>query len=60
MGKVRLKKGDCVYCHGKGYYQLLLGGTETCTNCEGKGRSNTVLKAKTKQYYLDLIHIKLS
>ncbi|MBM7648523.1 DnaJ-class molecular chaperone [Bacillus ectoiniformans] len=33
--KANVKK--CVYCEGKGYFQLLLGGSETCPKCEGKG-----------------------
>ncbi|WP_198508519.1 YuiA family protein [Bacillus xiapuensis] len=33
-------KTTCSYCSGKGYFQLLLGGSETCRNCEGKGRTD--------------------
>jgi hypothetical protein len=33
--KVNLK--PCEYCSGNGYFQLLLGGSETCTCCEGTG-----------------------
>ncbi|MCH1625524.1 YuiA family protein [Fredinandcohnia quinoae] len=29
---------ECVYCSGKGYFQLILGGSETCTSCEGSGK----------------------
>ncbi|NGQ96985.1 hypothetical protein G3578_17620 [Brevibacillus sp. SYP-B805] len=29
----------CPYCQGEGYFQLLLGGTENCPNCEGMGTS---------------------
>ncbi|NJP38267.1 YuiA family protein [Alkalicoccus luteus] len=32
------KRTQCPYCSGKGYYQLLLGGTETCPACGGSGR----------------------
>ncbi|MFC4076004.1 YuiA family protein [Salinithrix halophila] len=28
----------CLYCGGQGYYQLLLGGSETCGCCEGTGK----------------------
>jgi DnaJ-class molecular chaperone len=28
---------ECPYCNGQGYFQLLLGGTENCPNCEGLG-----------------------
>jgi hypothetical protein len=35
-----LEKKDCVYCSGKGYFQLLLGGSETCTCCAGSGKRN--------------------
>jgi DnaJ-class molecular chaperone len=31
-------KETCVYCSGKGYFQLVLGGSETCPRCEGKGK----------------------
>ncbi|WP_161524799.1 MULTISPECIES: YuiA family protein [Alteribacter] len=36
--KRRLKPGECSYCIGKGYFQLLLGGSETCDHCHGTGR----------------------
>ncbi|WP_316571560.1 YuiA family protein [Neobacillus sp. YIM B06451] len=28
----------CMYCGGFGYFQLLLGGSETCTCCGGSGK----------------------
>ncbi len=31
------KATDCPYCQGKGYFQLLLGGSETCDSCSGSG-----------------------
>jgi hypothetical protein len=36
-GQIAEKK-ECVYCSGKGYFQLLLGGSETCTCCGGSGK----------------------
>jgi hypothetical protein len=33
-----LEKQECVYCSGKGYFQLLLGGSETCSCCGGSGK----------------------
>ncbi|WP_456273486.1 YuiA family protein [Bacillus sp. AK031] len=30
----------CVYCSGKGYFQLVLGGSETCPCCSGSGKNN--------------------
>ncbi|MFC0187714.1 YuiA family protein [Fictibacillus aquaticus] len=30
----------CPYCEGKGYFQLLLGGSETCCECHGDGNNN--------------------
>ncbi|MFC0163091.1 MULTISPECIES: YuiA family protein [Bacillus] len=27
----------CIYCSGNGYFQLLLGGSETCNHCKGTG-----------------------
>jgi hypothetical protein len=44
LGKVTLGVNDCPYCAGKGYFQLLLGGTETCECCQGTGE-----KAKGEQ-----------
>ncbi|HSU80440.1 MAG TPA: YuiA family protein [Candidatus Angelobacter sp.] len=41
MKKVDNKKpNQCPYCNGKGYFQLLLGGSETCQSCEGSGEKN--------------------
>ncbi|WEG13788.1 YuiA family protein [Pullulanibacillus sp. KACC 23026] len=34
-----LKPNQCPYCEGQGYFQLLLGGSETCGNCGGSGKS---------------------
>jgi DnaJ-class molecular chaperone len=28
----------CDFCDGNGYFQLVLGGSETCPNCEGTGK----------------------
>ncbi|WP_141228474.1 YuiA family protein [Bacillus siamensis] len=28
----------CPFCSGKGYFQLLLGGSETCPSCQGSGK----------------------
>ncbi|WP_169713714.1 YuiA family protein [Paludifilum halophilum] len=32
------KEETCKYCGGDGYYQLLLGGSETCGSCKGTGK----------------------
>ncbi|MEH7108428.1 MULTISPECIES: YuiA family protein [Bacillaceae] len=29
---------SCDYCAGNGYFQLVLGGTETCACCGGTGK----------------------
>ncbi|MBN6889067.1 DnaJ-class molecular chaperone [Cytobacillus horneckiae] len=29
----------CIYCSGKGYFQLILGGSETCACCGGSGKT---------------------
>ncbi|MGJ9386033.1 YuiA family protein [Salipaludibacillus sp. CF4.18] len=34
----KLNENDCEYCTGKGYNQLLLGGSETCAGCLGSGK----------------------
>jgi len=31
---------ECFYCKGEGYFQLLLGGSETCPCCKGSGKVN--------------------
>ncbi|WP_177168032.1 YuiA family protein [Marininema mesophilum] len=38
-GSRLVRKGErCIYCEGRGYYQLLLGGSETCGCCKGSGK----------------------
>ncbi|MGE6629939.1 YuiA family protein [Bacillus sp. NPDC077027] len=32
------KTASCQYCSGQGYFQLLLGGSETCEECKGTGK----------------------
>lgn len=34
----QLETESCEYCSGAGYFQLLLGGSETCMSCEGTGK----------------------
>ncbi|WP_165979095.1 YuiA family protein [Bacillus sp. 7884-1] len=38
MKTTSLDTKTCDYCSGTGYFQLLLGGSETCTCCEGSGK----------------------
>ncbi|WP_188495556.1 YuiA family protein [Pullulanibacillus pueri] len=41
MTKDKMSKNHpCPYCHGRGYFQLLLGGSETCENCAGTGKTS--------------------
>lgn len=35
-----LSEKICHYCGGKGYLDLLLGGTESCYACQGTGKEN--------------------
>ncbi|MET3727336.1 DnaJ-class molecular chaperone [Fictibacillus halophilus] len=35
---IQKKHDHCPYCEGKGYFQLLLGGSETCVECSGSGK----------------------
>ncbi|WP_243387717.1 YuiA family protein [Bacillus kexueae] len=35
-----MAKTQCPYCNGKGYFQLVLGGSETCENCQGTGKKS--------------------
>lgn len=44
--KVVLGINDCPYCAGKGYFQLLLGGSETCECCRGTGEKVNIEKEK--------------
>jgi DnaJ-class molecular chaperone len=37
---VKASQNKCPYCRGKGYFQLLLGGSETCEHCQGSGKTN--------------------
>ncbi|WP_170289412.1 YuiA family protein [Metabacillus lacus] len=41
MSTVKTESKDCPYCSGKGYFQLLLGGSETCDCCNGSGKLKT-------------------
>jgi len=36
--KKETKNTHCPYCKGEGYFQLRLGGSETCNCCNGSGR----------------------
>jgi hypothetical protein len=38
MKSQTLEQNQCTYCSGKGYFQLLLGGSETCSCCGGSGK----------------------
>ncbi|WP_228027568.1 YuiA family protein [Bacillus fonticola] len=38
MARMTNSTKSCVYCQGKGYFQLLLGGSETCPCCSGSGK----------------------
>ncbi|WML47084.1 YuiA family protein [Neobacillus sp. PS3-34] len=38
MTAKKLDSKKCDYCSGNGYFQLLLGGSETCTCCGGSGK----------------------
>jgi Family of unknown function (DUF5351) len=38
MAATTYETKECDYCSGKGYFQLLLGGSETCTCCNGSGK----------------------
>ncbi|WP_165886938.1 YuiA family protein [Scopulibacillus darangshiensis] len=40
MRKSDNKLNQCPYCKGIGYFQLLLGGSETCDHCSGTGKSS--------------------
>ncbi len=37
---IKAETKECPYCFGKGYFQLILGGSETCSSCEGTGKKS--------------------
>ncbi|MCM3238155.1 YuiA family protein [Heyndrickxia oleronia] len=39
MNVTSTEKTTCTYCSGKGYFQLILGGSETCPRCDGTGKN---------------------
>jgi DnaJ-class molecular chaperone len=45
MSVNQLQTKPCVYCLGKGYFQLLLGGSETCPCCNGSGENKEMEEA---------------
>ncbi len=49
MKKVKLGINDCPYCKGLGYFQLLLGGSDTCPSCEGTGKIENKEKENNEQ-----------
>ncbi|QZT35496.1 YuiA family protein [Caldalkalibacillus thermarum TA2.A1] len=48
----------CEYCQGQGYFQLMLGGTETCIYCEGSGVAPTEPLHKKPERFIDFIHLR--
>ncbi|MCY8972950.1 YuiA family protein [Bacillus atrophaeus] len=36
----------CSLCSGKGYIQLLLGGSETCPSCGGTGKADRLFSSR--------------
>ncbi|WP_158515049.1 YuiA family protein [Bacillus weihaiensis] len=40
MSTTKVETKECPYCSGKGYFQLILGGSETCCNCDGSGKKS--------------------
>ncbi|QPC47357.1 YuiA family protein [Mangrovibacillus cuniculi] len=44
--KTSVSTPSCPYCGGKGYFQLVLGGTETCPECHGSGNGESYSRKK--------------
>ncbi|WP_226669443.1 YuiA family protein [Metabacillus litoralis] len=40
MNTTTVETKECPYCSGKGYFQLMLGGSETCGSCDGTGKKS--------------------
>lgn len=38
MTAKNMETKNCDYCSGAGYFQLVLGGSETCSCCGGTGQ----------------------
>jgi hypothetical protein len=51
------EQNRCRFCDGRGYFQLLLGGTETCMKCGGAGFGTTPPKRKP---CIDRVYIHLT
>lgn len=43
MTAKKYENKECMYCSGKGYFQLLLGGSETCTAAAEQARKRNKL-----------------
>lgn len=39
MNNNQQQQQECPYCSGNGYFQLILGGSETCPSCNGSGKN---------------------
>ena len=49
----------CTYCNGDGYFQLLLGGSETCVHCGGKGGwTHTGFNRENKESQIDHVQLR--
>ncbi len=46
MNQQEMELKECRYCSGLGYFQLLLGGSETCACCSGTGKETVDSKTE--------------
>lgn len=54
-----MTKQICVYCEGIGYFQLLLGGSDTCVHCAGTGIPAQHHRHESKKCTIDPIDIRV-
>jgi DnaJ-class molecular chaperone len=59
MMKAQQTENNCTLCTGKGYIQLLLGGTETCVECHGESQWLGQSAKTDKKVQIELVHLRL-
>jgi DnaJ-class molecular chaperone len=60
MMKAQQTQNHCTLCNGRGYIQLLLGGSETCVECHGESKWAGESAKKEKKVQIELVHLRLA